>query len=86
MGQEAGTDSNLGTFGCVLVVMGSMCAIAGVAELFGISPVSSGIELDFFGIALDTPGERLWWILGSLIAVAIEVFLLRADDVETDKS
>ena len=58
--------SNFGTFGCALVAMGSIAAIAGVAAFLEISPVRSDIELEFFGIELNTPSGRLWWVLGSL--------------------
>ena len=48
MDQETRPDSNLGTFGCALVAMGSISAIAGVAALLGISPVRSDIEVEFW--------------------------------------
>ena len=79
MDQETRPDSNLGTFGCALVALGSISAIAGVAALLGISPVRNDIELEFFGFEVNTPGERFWWVLGSLIALGIGVFLMRAN-------
>ncbi len=79
MDQEAPPNSNFGAIGCALVVMGLISAAAGVAALLGISPVRSDIELEFFGVEVDTPGERFWWILGSLIALGIGVFLMRAN-------
>ena len=79
MDQETRPNSNLGAFGCVLVAMGLISAVAGVAALLGISPVRNDIELEFFGIEVDTPGERFWWVLGSLIALVVGVFLMRAN-------
>ena len=66
MDQWPSTESKHGAFGCLLVIMGSIFAVAGVAALWGLSPVSSDIELKFFGIDMDTTRQRLWWVLRSL--------------------
>lgn len=79
MDQRPSTESKLGAFGCLLIVMGSIFAVAGVAALWGLSPVSSDIELEFFGIDMDTTPKRLWWVLGSLVAIVVGVILIRAN-------
>ncbi len=61
--------------GCFLVVMGSVCAAFGMAALLG---VSNSIELEFFGIDLNSRSGRIWWVLGSLVAIGLGVLLLRA--------
>jgi hypothetical protein len=54
--------------------MGSVAAAFGLAALLGIS---DKIELEFFGIDLDSRLERIWWVLGSVVVIGIGVVLLR---------
>ena len=60
--------------GCLLVVMGSVFGAFGLAALLGIS---KDIELEFFGIDVDSRSERLWWVLGSLAVIAVGLLLFR---------
>ena len=59
------------------MVMGLISAAAGLAAFFGLSPVENEIELEFFSIVVDTARERLWWILGSLTAAGVGLWLMR---------
>ena len=61
--------------GCLFVVMGSVFAAFGMAALLG---VGNGIELEFFGIDLNSRSGRIWWVLGSLVAIGLGVLLFRA--------
>jgi len=63
--------------GCLFVVMGSVCAAFGMAALLG---VSNGIELEFFGIDLNSRSGRIWWVLGSLVTIGLGVLLFRANN------
>ncbi len=63
------------SLGCLFVVMGSVCAAFGIAALLGIG---NGIELEFFGIDLNSRSGRIWWVLGSLVAIGLGVLLFRA--------
>ncbi len=62
--------------GCLFVVMGLVTAAFGVAALLG---VADNIELNVFGIDLNSRSGRIWWVLGSLAAIGIGVLLLRAN-------
>ena len=57
--------------GCVVVAAGSMMGTAGMCALLGV-----GIDLEFFGIDVDRPVERVWWVLGSLAAIGAGVLLI----------
>ncbi len=63
--------------GCLFVVMGSVFAAFGMAALLG---VSNGIELEFFGIDLNSRSGRIWWVLGSLVTIGLGVLLFRANN------
>ena len=56
-------------------MMGSVCAAFGIAALLGIG---NGIELVFFDIDLNSRSGRIWWVLGSLVAIGLGVLLFRA--------
>ncbi len=58
-------------------MMGSVFAAFGMAALLG---VSNGIELEFFGIDLNSRSGRIWWVLGSLVTVGLGVLLFRANN------
>ncbi len=62
--------------GCLLVAMGLVSAAFGVAALLG---VAGNIELNVFGIDLNSRSGRIWWVLGSLVAIGIGVLLLHAN-------
>ncbi len=62
--------------GCSLVVMGLVAAGFGVAALLGIA---DNIELHVFGINLNSRSGRIWWVLGSLVAIGVGVLLLQAN-------
>ncbi len=63
--------------GCLFVVMGSVFAAFGMAALLG---VGNGIELEFFGIDLNSRSGRIWWVLGSLVTIGLGVLLFRANN------
>lgn len=77
--EEARMDSNRRGFGCCLILMGLVAAVFGVAALFGVSPVSTPIELEFFEIDMNSRSGRIWWVLGSLATIGVGVFLFRSD-------
>ncbi len=62
--------------GCLLAAMGLVTAAFGVAALLG---VADNIELDVFGIDMNSRSGRIWWVLGSLAAIGLGVLLLRAN-------
>ena len=62
--------------GCLLVAIGLVAAAFGVAALLG---VADNIELQVFGIDLNSRSGRIWWVLGSLAAIGLGVLLLRAN-------
>ncbi len=66
------------SIGCILVMMGSVATIFGVAALLGVSPIKNEIELEFFGIEMNSRGGRILWVLGSLATAGVGVALFRA--------
>jgi len=65
--------SKLRITGGILVGFGTVLGGAALLAMAGIMPVS----IDFFGINLDTRGERIAWIIAWSLAVAVGIVLLR---------
>ena len=64
---------NLRMTGGILVGFGTVLGGAGLLAMAGIMP----LRIDFFGLSLDTQGERVAWIIAWAVAVVVGVVLLR---------
>ena len=65
--------SRLRITGGVLVGFGTVLGGAALLDMAGIMPLS----IDFFGLNLETRGERFAWIIAWSLAVVVGVALLR---------
>ena len=59
--------------GLILLGFGGFMSIPGILVITGLVAV----ELDFFGIEIDTQRERLVWTVGFIISAAIGYVILR---------
>jgi hypothetical protein len=75
--------SDIQGIGCLLIFMGIVGAIFGMAGLFGII---NNLELIFFGIDLNSQHERVYWIIGSFASICIGILLIRIKSKQPNKS
>jgi hypothetical protein len=60
--------------GCALIFMGIVGAIFGMAGMLGII---KNLELEFFGIELNSQRGRAYWVIGSIVSIVLGVFIFR---------
>lgn len=61
-------------FGWLLLGMGLVLGVLSMLALVGLLP----LQIDFFGIAIDEPGERTLWSIAWLAVAAIGLVMLVA--------
>jgi len=62
----------LRVLGWLLLGMGTVLAVLGLLAVIGLTQV----QIDFFGIDLDTSTKRIAWVAGWLVAAAAGLALL----------
>ena len=62
----------LRVFGWLLLGMGTALAVLGLLAVIGLMQV----QIDIMGIALHTSAERIFWVVGWLVAAAAGLALL----------
>jgi hypothetical protein len=75
MADDSANEHSLATgAGCLLIAMGGITAVFGLAALFGLS---DRIELRFFGLELNDRAGQAMWVGGGIIAMTVGALLLR---------
>ncbi len=65
---------NIKAIGCSFIFMGILGALFGIGGILGII---KNLELEFFGIELNSQNGRVYWVIGCIVFSAIGYLIMR---------